>query len=187
MIGLDSTTQVCRRCAETRRTCPSCVQRRRFAGSLVNERGETLETAARIMMLAPERVRQLVDQETDRRDLERFRCDSIPVELTKGGHRRGASPRSRPDDRADRRLARHVPERLRALIPRQEQARESETAGERLQRQPADDRARASAERAARLLTDDSDLSPEISAKDDVSRLAGFPVVKVAGPPRRTA
>jgi hypothetical protein len=80
---LETTSQVCPRCVETGRTCPSCVQRRRYAWSLVNERGETFETAGRIMMLAPERVRQLVDHETDRRDLERFRCDSIPVELTR--------------------------------------------------------------------------------------------------------
>jgi hypothetical protein len=59
------------------------VQRRRYAWSLVNERGETFETAARIMMLAPERVRQLVKQEVDRRELDRFKCDSIPVDLTR--------------------------------------------------------------------------------------------------------
>ncbi len=34
-------------------------------------------------MLSPERVRQLVEQETDRRELESFRCDSIPVQATR--------------------------------------------------------------------------------------------------------
>jgi hypothetical protein len=49
----------------------------------VNERGETPETAAAIMGLKPGRVRQLVDEESDRRELEQFRCDSIPVQLTR--------------------------------------------------------------------------------------------------------
>lgn len=35
------------------------------------------------MGLEVERVRELVDEETDRRELERFRCDSIPVQLTR--------------------------------------------------------------------------------------------------------
>lgn len=66
----------------TGRTCPSCVQRRRYAWSLLNERGETLESAAQIMKLAPERVRALVEKEAARRELESFKCDSIPVHLT---------------------------------------------------------------------------------------------------------
>ena len=82
VLQLDSPAQVCSRCTETGRTCPSCVQRRRYAWSLVNERGESFESAATIMNLAPERVRELVEQEDDRRELESFRCDSIPVQLT---------------------------------------------------------------------------------------------------------
>ena len=50
---------------------------------MVSERGETFETAARIMGLAPERVRRLVEEEGDRRELESLRCDSIPVALTR--------------------------------------------------------------------------------------------------------
>ncbi len=34
------------------------------------------------MKLAHERVQQLVTEETDRRELESFRCDSIPVRRT---------------------------------------------------------------------------------------------------------
>jgi hypothetical protein len=34
------------------------------------------------MKLAPERVRELVAQEGDRRELDTLRCDSIPVQLT---------------------------------------------------------------------------------------------------------
>jgi hypothetical protein len=74
---------VCKRCSATGRTCPSCVQRRRRAWSLVNERGESFESVARAMKLEPERVRELVAQESDRRELERFKCDSIPVALTR--------------------------------------------------------------------------------------------------------
>lgn len=82
-LQLDAPAGACARCSETGRTCPSCVQRRRYAWSLVRERGETLETAARIMKLAPERLRQLLEEEDDRRELESFRCDSIPVQLTR--------------------------------------------------------------------------------------------------------
>jgi hypothetical protein len=81
-LELDAPVGVCSRCIETGRTCPSCVQRRRYAWSLVNERGESFEGAASIMNLAPERVRELVKQEADRRELESFRCDSIPLQLT---------------------------------------------------------------------------------------------------------
>lgn len=82
-IQLDALAGVCSRCIEVGRTCPSCVQRRRYAWSLVNERGETFGSAARIMNLAPGRVRRLVEEEDDRRELEGFRCDSISVQLTR--------------------------------------------------------------------------------------------------------
>ena len=75
--------RVCSRCRETGRTCPSCVQRRRRAWSLVNELGESLEGVASIMNLAPRQVRELVAEESDRRELEMFRCESIPVHLTR--------------------------------------------------------------------------------------------------------
>jgi hypothetical protein len=35
------------------------------------------------MGLAPRRVRELVAEETDRRELASFKCDSIPVQLTR--------------------------------------------------------------------------------------------------------
>ena len=35
------------------------------------------------MNLEPRRVRELVEEEGHRQDLERFRCDSIPVQLTR--------------------------------------------------------------------------------------------------------
>ena len=73
----------CERCAETRRTCPSCVQRRRYAWSLMVERGESCETASRIVGLAPERVLELVAAEQDRRELRSLRRDSIPIQRTR--------------------------------------------------------------------------------------------------------
>ena len=73
----------CERCAETGRTCPSCVQRRRHAWSLLVERGETCESAGKVMGLDPELVRELVAAENDRRELRTLRCDSVPVERTR--------------------------------------------------------------------------------------------------------
>ena len=81
-LALEVAADSCERCAETGRTCPSCAQRRRRAWSLVTERGETVETAARIMELEPDRVAELVTEETDRRELNSLRCDSIPVQRT---------------------------------------------------------------------------------------------------------
>ena len=80
---LDATAGTCVACAETRRTCPSCVQRRRRAWLLVSEEGETVETAARVMGLSFVRVRELLAEEADRRELRNLRCDSIPVALTR--------------------------------------------------------------------------------------------------------
>jgi hypothetical protein len=82
-LQIDAPPQLCSRCRELGRVCPSCLQRRRQAWSLINERGESLEAAASDMNLAPCRVRELVEEEGRRRDLERFRCDSIPVQLTR--------------------------------------------------------------------------------------------------------
>ena len=80
---LDAIAGTCTACAQTGRTCPSCVQRRRRAWLVVSEQGETLEMAAAIMGLSPARVRELVAQEADRRELRSLRCDSIPVALTR--------------------------------------------------------------------------------------------------------
>ena len=79
----DSSTYSCARCSACGRTCPSCVQRRRLAWSLVTARRKTPEAAAEIMGLSPSRVRRLVAEESDRRELRGFRCDSIPVQLTR--------------------------------------------------------------------------------------------------------
>ena len=80
---VDAPPQVCWRCRATGRTCPSCVQRRRRAWTLVNHRDETLESAGAIMDLSAERVQELVAEESARRELHGFKCDSIPVHLTR--------------------------------------------------------------------------------------------------------
>ena len=48
----------------------------------MTEQGETFEAAGRIMGLDSHRVRELVAAENDRRELNRLRCDSIPVQRT---------------------------------------------------------------------------------------------------------
>ena len=47
------------------------------------QRGESVEVAAERMGAAPNRVRDLVAQEAERRELRSLRCDSIPVQLTR--------------------------------------------------------------------------------------------------------
>jgi hypothetical protein len=83
VAGVTGDTGACARCVETGRTCPSCVQRRRLAWSLVMERKESLQTAARILGLEQGRVQELVGDEQDRRELRSLRCDSIPVDRTR--------------------------------------------------------------------------------------------------------
>jgi hypothetical protein len=78
----DVVAESCERCARTGRTCASCVQRRRHAWSVVAEQGATFEMAGRIMGIDPDRVRELVTEESDRRELTTLRCNSIPVQRT---------------------------------------------------------------------------------------------------------
>lgn len=82
-LRLAAVADDCAHCRETGRTCPSCVQRRRYAWSLVNERRHTVEETASVMRITPARVRALVEQEADRRELRNYRCDSIPVARTR--------------------------------------------------------------------------------------------------------
>ena len=69
----------CPRCAELGRSCPSCTQRRRIAWRLVDQQDHTIEQAATRLNLMPAEVRDLVDDERDRRELDEYRIDSIPV------------------------------------------------------------------------------------------------------------
>jgi plasmid maintenance system antidote protein VapI len=69
----------CSRCAQLGRSCPSCTQRRRVAWRLVDDQGHSIEQAAARLNVPPAQVRELVDQERDRRELEKYRLDSIPV------------------------------------------------------------------------------------------------------------
>ena len=83
LAAFDTSMHSCPRCSASGRTCASCVQRRRLAWSLVTEQRKTPEAAAEIMDLSPSRIRRLVAEESDRRELRGFRCDSIPVQLTR--------------------------------------------------------------------------------------------------------
>lgn len=81
-LGIGLAVAACDRCAATGRTCPSCVQRRHYAWSLVMVRKCSLETAAGIMGLESDQVRELMIAEQDRQELRGLRCDSIPVHRT---------------------------------------------------------------------------------------------------------
>jgi hypothetical protein len=60
--------------------CVACIHRGRHALKLTELQGLTIEQAADKMILAPGKVRRLIDAELDRRDLARYRCDRVPVE-----------------------------------------------------------------------------------------------------------
>ena len=144
-VGGGVLAKTCERCAKTGRTCPSCVQRRRYAWSLVVERGETFDTAGSIMKLDTGQVRELVAAESDRRELDALRCDSIPVQHTKSVIA-AALARSGSNDWRDRQVARNAPRRLRAGFSWQGAGRAAEATRKRRQRQPTDDRPRARAQ-----------------------------------------
>ena len=69
----------CSQCAGAA-TCRSCAQRRKHAWRLVEKRGFSYEQAADRMRLPPARVRLLVAQERDHRDLEQYKVNQIPAE-----------------------------------------------------------------------------------------------------------
>jgi hypothetical protein len=69
----------CSRCAQRGRTCPSCVQRRHRAWRLVDVEQLTVELVAERMELPVRVVRSFVAEERDRRDLRRYKIDSIPT------------------------------------------------------------------------------------------------------------
>lgn len=69
----------CPRCVELGRTCPACVQRRYRAWRLVDVEGMSEAGAAARMGLTAAAVRALVAHERDRRDVHRFKLDSIPT------------------------------------------------------------------------------------------------------------
>ena len=69
----------CLRC-ERGGTCRSCGQRRRRAWRLVVVEGLSYREAGERMGLTPERVRLLVGQERDHRDLKRFRLNFVATE-----------------------------------------------------------------------------------------------------------
>ncbi len=84
----------CARCNQIGRACASCTQRRRVAWRLVDQQGQTIKQAAATLNTPPARIRALVDQERDRRELEKYRLDSIPR------HASSRLPRARARARA---------------------------------------------------------------------------------------
>jgi DNA-binding transcriptional regulator LsrR (DeoR family) len=72
------------RCNELSRSCPSCTQRRLIAWRLVHQQGKTIEQAAANLNVSAAKVRQLAEEERDRRELENYRLDSIPVTRARG-------------------------------------------------------------------------------------------------------
>ncbi len=74
----ETAAQLCGYCADG--TCRSCARRRRHAWKLVTVEGLSVEDAAGRMGLTAGRVRVLVGQEEERRDLQQYRANQIPVE-----------------------------------------------------------------------------------------------------------
>lgn len=70
--------QPCERCDDG--TCRSCAQRRRHAWKLVCTQGLSVAATARRMGLTEGRVRLLVAQERERRDLKQYRSNQVPSE-----------------------------------------------------------------------------------------------------------
>ena len=68
----------CVRCQDG--TCRSCAQLRRHAWKLVTVEGLEVEVVAARMGVTGGRVRVLVTQEDERRELQRYRGNQVPVE-----------------------------------------------------------------------------------------------------------
>jgi len=66
-----------------RGTCRSCGQRRAHAWRLVETEGLSPERAAERMRLTPDRVRLLVEQERDKRELEKHKRNRIRTDTAR--------------------------------------------------------------------------------------------------------
>jgi hypothetical protein len=75
-----TTTRGCKRCqANPRRVCVACAKRRRRAVELAERDGLSTEAIAAKMRLTVPRVNRLLEEEAQIRDLEQYKCDSVPV------------------------------------------------------------------------------------------------------------
>jgi AraC-like DNA-binding protein len=75
------TTEGCKRClANPRRVCVACAQRRRRAVELAEKDGLSAQEIAARMHLSVPRVERLFEEEAQIRDLQQYKCDSVPVE-----------------------------------------------------------------------------------------------------------
>ena len=79
---LDQRTVGCRRCRTHQGgVCPACAPRRRQRALALRETdGLSDEQIAARLDVSVERARRLIEEAEQLRDLERYRCDSIPVE-----------------------------------------------------------------------------------------------------------
>jgi transposase len=75
------TTEGCKRClANPRQVCVACAQRRRRAVELAEKDGLSVQEIAARMGLSIPRVERLFEEEAQIRDLQQYKCDSVPVE-----------------------------------------------------------------------------------------------------------
>jgi transcriptional regulator with XRE-family HTH domain len=58
----------------------ACTQRRRRAIELLEQHGLTVQEIARKLRLTVPRVNRLLEEEAQIRDLQQYKCDSVPVE-----------------------------------------------------------------------------------------------------------
>ena len=82
-ITADATTASGTCACDGRGTCRSCGQRRARAWRLVEVNGLSPEQAAAQMTLTPDRVRLLVAQERDKRELEKHKRNRIHTETAR--------------------------------------------------------------------------------------------------------
>jgi hypothetical protein len=74
-------TEGCKRCqSNPRSVCVACTQRRRRAIELLEQHGLTVPEIAAKMRLSEPRVNRLLEEEEQIRDLQQYKCDSVPVE-----------------------------------------------------------------------------------------------------------
>jgi hypothetical protein len=73
-------TEGCKRCqSNPRSVCVACTQRRRRAIELLEQHGLTVPEIAAKMRLSEPRVNRLLEEEEQIRDLQQYKCDSVPV------------------------------------------------------------------------------------------------------------
>jgi hypothetical protein len=74
------TTEGCKRCeTHPRSVCVACAQRRRRAVELAEKEGLSVSAIATKMGLSVARVERLFEEDAQIRDLQQYKCDTVPV------------------------------------------------------------------------------------------------------------